>query len=178
MRAQEDRSSQVPDKYAHIPGWGIDADPDNDPQYPMRSNPTEQHKGYSWERPTQQEETVEVFHSIERPNLTAVFGTTCPPRGLSGLIRRWAFKSSENRYSHWLPLLLADRIDAVEGIIIDLARGRVPNYVKEKGWTALWKYDKKKLMKRVGPAIAIIAGGIAWLIGKSVKLPARMYAGV
>lgn len=169
MRAQEEN------KYSHIPGWGIDANPDNDPQYPMRSNPTEQHKGFeSWQRPTQQEETVEVLHSIERPNLTAVFGTTCPPRGLSGMIRRWAFKSSENMYAHWLPLVLADRIDAFEAFFMDLVRLRFPNYVKEKGWPALWKHDKKMFIKRVGPAIAIVASGIVWLVGKRITLPARM----
>ncbi len=175
MRAQQDFQDN---KYAHIPGWGIDANPDNDPQYPMRSNPTEQHKGIDgWTRPTLQEETVEVLHSIERPNLTAVFGTTCPPRGLSGLIRRWAFKSSENMYAHWLPLVLADRIDAIEAFFMDLVSLRFPNYVKEKGWPALWKYDKKMFLKRVGPAMVLVVSGLAWFITKKITLPARI-AGV
>lgn len=168
MRAQQS-------KYSHIPGWGIDADPGNDPQYPMRSKPTEQHKGFeSWQRPTQQPADVEILHSIERPNLTAVFGTTCPPRGLSGWIRRMAFKSSENMYRHWLPLLLADRIDVIEGIVMDLVRLRVPNYIREKGWPALWKYNKAKFFKRAGPAMAMVAGGIVWLVGKRVSARAAI----
>lgn len=59
-------------------------------------------------RPEQQPVTVEVLHSNERPNITAVFGTSTPPAGLSGVIRRYAFKQRELGYGHWLPLLLAD----------------------------------------------------------------------
>jgi hypothetical protein len=168
MRAQQEK----PNKYSHIKGWGIDANPDNDPQYPMRSNPTEQHKGYSWQRPSQQPVDVEVLHSIERPNVSAVFGATYPPSGLSGWIRRFAFRYSENLYRHWLPLVLADRVNVIEGIFSDLVHLRLPNYFKEKGWTALWKYDKKKFLKRVGPAMAIVAGAVVWLVGK--RLPARV----
>ena len=105
-----------------IPGWGIDADPENDPTYPMKQRTNEEHEGYSWDRPTQQSVDVEILHSNERPNVTAVFGTSTPPSGLSGAIRRFAFKHSENEYSHWLPLLLADRVNVVEGIIDDLKK--------------------------------------------------------
>ncbi len=45
---------------------------------------------------------VEVLHSNERPHLTAVFGTSSPPSGLSGSIRRFAFRYSESSYGHWL----------------------------------------------------------------------------
>src|SRR4051794_32757819 len=72
--------------YSHIKGWGIDADPENDPTYPMRQPRTdEEQNGYSWNRPTLQVVDREILHSIERPNLTAVFGTSTPPSGLSGV---------------------------------------------------------------------------------------------
>src|SRR5579875_1125029 len=105
---------------SRVPGWGIDADPENDPTYPMKTRNNGEHAGYTWPRPPQQPETVEVLHSIERPNLTAVFGTTTPPTGLSGAIRRFGFRYSESSYAHWLPLMFADRVAAVEGILSDL----------------------------------------------------------
>ena len=52
---------------------------------------------------------------IERPDVTAVFGTSTPPAGLSGMLRRVAFNYSESSYLLWLPLMLADRIGIVEG---------------------------------------------------------------
>ena len=148
--------------YSHIKGWGIDADPKNDPTYPMKRRTNEEHKGLGWTRPTQQAETVEVLHSIERPNLTAVFGTTVPPSGLSGLIRRMAFKYSENHYGHWLPLILADRVNVVEGILEDFVGGKFPNIFMEKGYDAEWKHNKSGLMMRLGAA-ALLTGAVVAL---------------
>lgn len=54
---------------------------------------------------------VEILRSNERPGLTPVFGTSTPPSGLSGMLRRAAFKFSENDLRHWLILLFADRVN-------------------------------------------------------------------
>lgn len=143
-------------KYAHIPGWGIDADPDNDPTYPMKDRTDAEQQGYSWERPSQQPIDIEVLQSIERPNVSAVFGTSTPPSGLSGAIRRYAFNYSESSYGHWLPLLLADRVNVVEGILDDLKRGHVPNIFAEKGMKSDWQYDRKNLIQK-----AVVGVGIA-----------------
>ena len=143
------------DNYKNIKGWGVDADPENDPTYPMKNRTNEEHKGYSWERPPQQPVTVEILRSNERPNITAVFGTSTPPSGLSGRIRRYAFRYSESSYGHWLPLVLADRINVVEGIIDDLKRGHVPNIFAERGWTAEWKYNRKGMIKNVATGVLI-----------------------
>ncbi|HSH81269.1 MAG TPA: hypothetical protein VLA19_22275 [Herpetosiphonaceae bacterium] len=132
-----------------VKGWGVDADPKNDPTYPMKHRTNGEHEGYSWERPPQQPLTVEVLHSIERPDVTAVFGTSTPPSGLSGMIRRVAFKYSESSYGHWLPLILADRVNVVEGLFHDLSRGHVPNIVAELGWKAEWKHNRTSLVRRV-----------------------------
>ncbi len=126
-----------------IPGWGVDADPRNDPTYPMKHRNDGEHAGYTWERPRQQPAQVEVLHSNERPNLSATFGTSTPPAGLSGMIRRFAFRYSESSYGHWLPLMLADRVGVVEGVLEDLAHGHVPNIFVERGGRALWRYDRK-----------------------------------
>jgi hypothetical protein len=67
-----------------------------------------------------------------------------PPRGLSGVIRRFAFRFSESSYGHWLPLMLADRVGMVEGVCEDLTRGHVPNIFRELGWKAEWQYNRKE----------------------------------
>src|SRR5947208_1949984 len=118
---------------SQVKGWGVDADPENDPTYPLKRHVAGEHAGYAWERPPQQVPEVEVLHSNERPNLSATFGTSRPPRGLSGVIRRFAFRFSESSYGHWLPLMLADRVDMVEGIFDDVSHGHVPNIFGELG---------------------------------------------
>ena len=145
-----------------VKGWGVDADPKNDPSYPMKRRNNAEHAGYSWERPVQQPITVEVLHSNERPNVSAAFGTSTPPAGLSGMIRRFAFKYSESSYGHWLPLMLADRINQVEGVLGDLMHGHVPNLPGELGWGAEWKHNRKSLVTRVLVGAAIIAAAAAY----------------
>ncbi|WP_345955556.1 hypothetical protein [Mucilaginibacter sp. PAMB04168] len=144
--------------FSHIKGWGVDADPKNEPTYPMKKYTGDDHKRINWVRPPLQPVTVEILHSNERPNVTAVFGTVAPPSGLSGAIRRYAFKYSESSYGHWLPLLLADRVNVVEGVIDDLKRGHVPNIFAEKGWGAEWKYNRKALIQKVatGAILAVV----------------------
>ena len=149
-----------------VKGWGVDADPENDPTYPMRSRGKEGHKGYTWERPPQQIARVEVLHSNERPNLSATFGTSTPPAGLSGIIRRFAFNYSESAYAHWLPLMLADRVGVVEGYIEDLSRGRVPNVFAERGWRAEWQHNRKSLVTRVAVGALIAGAAVAYLTSR------------
>jgi len=154
-------------KYANIKGWGVDADPKNEPTYPMKRYTGDDHNRLDWQRPVQQPtHKMEVLHSNERPNLTAVFGTAPPPSGLSGVIRRMAFKHSENSYAHWLPLILADRINVVEGIVEDLLHGHVPNIFAEKGWKADWKYNRKGLITKVAVGTAVTAALLALTLKK------------
>jgi hypothetical protein len=143
------------DKYAHINGWGIDADPENEPTYPMKKYTGDDHKRLNYEKPPQQPVNIEVLHSNERPTVSAVFGTSTPPQGLSGAIRRFAFKYSESSYGHWLPLILADRVGVVEGIIDDIKRGHFPNIIAERGWKAEWKYNRQGLIKNIVIGIAV-----------------------
>ncbi len=144
--------------FSHINGWGIDANPENEPTYPMKNYTGDDHKRLNWARPPLQAEIVEVLHSNERPSLTAVFGTVSPPSGLSGMIRRFAFRYSEGSYAHWLPLVLADRINAIEGVVDDLLHGHVPNIFAERGWKAEWKYNRNNMIKKAAIAAGITAG--------------------
>jgi len=147
---------------SEIKGWGVDADPQNDPTYPIKKRNDGEHAGYSWERPTQQESDVEVLHSNERPNLSAAFGTSTPPAGLSGVLRRFAFQYSESSYTHWLPLMLADRVGVVEGIVGDLAHGHVPNIFTELGGRAMWQHNRKGLVKQVLVGAVVVSAVMAY----------------
>lgn len=141
-------------KMAHIKGWAIDADPKNDPTYPMRKR--SDRVDQNWERPVQQSGHEEILHSNERPDVTRVFGTAAPVGGLSGSIRRCAFKYSEGRFAHWLLLLLADRVDMVEGFADDLLHGRGTHCVSDKGINARWKYDRKALVTEAAVGAAVV----------------------
>ena len=147
---------------SQIEGWGVDTDPKNDPTYPMKNRNDGEHAGYSWERPPQKPIAVEVLHSNERPDVTAVFGTSTPPSGLSGVIRRIAFRYSESSYGHWLPLMLADRVSVVEGLLGDLEHGRVPRVFAERGWKAEWRYDRTSLVRRILLRAVLISAVVAY----------------
>ena len=147
-----------------IKGWGIDADPKNDPTYPMRDRMNVGEDPLSKQRPDNlQPVDEELLKSIERPNVSAVFGTPEPPSGLSGMIRRVAFKYSENEYTHWLPLVLADRVDVVEGVVTDLFRGKLPNIWAEKGYDMEWKYNRTAFLTKMATIGAVTAGLVVWL---------------
>jgi hypothetical protein len=156
-----------PEKYSHIKGWGIDADPKNDPTYPMRKRENDPGNA-KLPRPTLQPEEVEILKSNERPTLSAVFGTAVPPSGLSAYIRRFAFKFSENDYRHWLPLVLADRVNVVEGIIEDIAHGTFPNIWSEKGYNSEAKFNKTGLALKVA-GVAVVTTAAVLLLTKNNK---------
>jgi hypothetical protein len=152
--------------FSEIKGRGVDADPKNDPTYPMKNRNDGEHAGYSWERPPQQPIIVEILHSNERPNVTAVFGTSTPPSGLSGVLRRLAFGYSESSYGHWLPLVLADRVSVVEGVLGDLKHGQVPNVFAERGWKAEWKHNRTSLVRRILVGVALVSAAVAYFSSK------------
>lgn len=153
-------------KFAHIKGWGIDADPENEPTYPMKHYTGDDYRRLNYDRPTQQTRTVEILHSNERPTITAVFGTSTPPKGLSGQLRRHAFKYSEGNWNHWLTLLLADRVDMIEGIVEDVKKGQFPNIIAERGWTAEWKYNRQNFILNTALGVSIAYIGLKFLFGR------------
>jgi hypothetical protein len=124
------------------------------------------HDRLNYDRAPQQPVNIEVLHSNERPGITRVFGTSTPPSGVSGMLRRYAFKYSEGSSAHWLTLILADRVNVVEGIVDDLRHGHVPNIFAERGWNAEWKYNRKGLIKKVAVTAVIATVAIAFLSKK------------
>lgn len=166
---------ELANEHKDIKGWGIDADPDNDPTYPIKHRTGADHDRLNYERHEQQTRTVELLKSNERPTITRVFGTSTPPTGLSGMLRRFAFRFSEGSSGHWLTLILADRINVVEGIIDDLSHGHVPNIAKERGWKAEWKHNRAGAIKSIAIGAAVSAAIIGYLVyqqqNKKKQLP-------
>lgn len=119
-----------------IPGWGADLDVKNRPAVP-KENFIYPRTGAHWEFPERQPPAWDREKSTEHQMLTPVFGTSCPPKGLSGLVRRLAYRRySEGQTAHWLLLVLADRIDVVESLIGEALRGRPDNFLREYGVVA------------------------------------------
>jgi hypothetical protein len=65
-------------------------------------------------------------------------------------------------------LILADRINAIEGIIDDFKKGHLPNIIAERGWTAKWKYNRKNFVKNAAIGVAVTAA-IGLLLSKKVR---------
>jgi hypothetical protein len=159
MDATTTANSLVPDR-SKIPGWGVDGDPENDPTYPYRERDEDDHSG-NWVRPPVQDSDVEILQSIEHKQRPAVFGTSTPPSGLSGMLRRGAFRYSESHGAHWLMLMGADRVNMVEGIVQDLARAKIPNIPAEMGMRSEWKYNRKGLATKLAVTAAVGAAAFA-----------------
>jgi hypothetical protein len=124
------------DHSERIPGWGSDLDPSVRPGVPRDKAPEIGGESLYLNIETQPY-TVKVMKSTEHGRMPPVFGTSCPPRGLSGWLRDVAFRFSEGRLVHWILLMLADRIDMLEGLALDLLHLRLPNILREMG--LLWR---------------------------------------
>lgn len=92
----------------------VDADPENRPGVPMELEPPRPAGHAHWSEPDRQADTGDVLKRKGLEEMTPVFGTAVPPRGVSGLMRRAAYDIPEHFTSHWFMLLLADRVDVME----------------------------------------------------------------
>lgn len=157
-----------------VPGWGVDLDPADRPSYPReRLDPGA--TGAHWHLPEQQPELWPRERSIEHARLTPVFGTACPPKGLSGIVRKLAYRRySEARAAHWLLLLGADRIDAVESHLRSLASVRPDNPLTQTGvraelshhgWRSRVSRGRADLKHQVLDPVVVVGPwlGAAWL---------------
>jgi hypothetical protein len=133
---------------ARIPGWGADLDPADRPSVPReRFDPNL--SGAHWEHPERQPEKWPRERSVEHTELPPVFGTTCPPKGLSGVVRKYAYaKYSEGRAAHWLLLMAGDRIDTVESALRSFITLRPDNPITQTG--VLAEAKRHGLQSRLG----------------------------
>ncbi|TCC51456.1 hypothetical protein E0H73_40745 [Kribbella pittospori] len=125
---------------ARIPGWGADLDPNDRPAVPKEKYDPHPY-GAVWDFPDRQVEEWPRERSNEHEFLTPVFGTSCPPRGMSGRIRQHAYRRySEGRATHWLLLLAADRVDTVGSTLRSFASRHPDNPLTETGILAELKH--------------------------------------
>jgi hypothetical protein len=158
-------------KDRHAKGRGADRARESRPGVPKELNRENGASGHGahWpqEGKLQQAPRPGIYHTVERPGLTPVFGTTCPPKGLSGAVRAFAFGYSEDKIRHWGLLMLADRIDMVEGWLEDLAQGRAPMILPRMEFRTLDKLRNPKARPQaLGAILAVgaVAGIAAFLL--------------
>jgi hypothetical protein len=130
---------------ARIPGWGADLNKADRPANPKLNFLD---TGAHWDFPERQPEKWPRERSIEHRFLTPVFGTAQPPSGLSGAIRKFAYKFSEGRAAHWLILIYADRVDAAEHHLRSLLSLRPDNPITQTGIKA--EFSHKGIESRFG----------------------------
>jgi hypothetical protein len=168
---------------ARIPGWGVDLDPKDRPAVP-RLQFDQDLSGAHWEFPERQPETWPRERSMEHKFLTPVFGTSCPPKGVSGVLRKHAYRSySEGRAAHWLLLIAADRVDAWESHLRSFASLRPDNPLTETGVTS--EFSRHGISSRLGKKRAdlthqpldpivvagpwVLAGGLAYSAVRALR---------
>lgn len=153
-----------------VEGWGADLEREVRPGVPRDKAPNigveALYPDFEMQIPT-----VKIHRSIEHMRMTPVFGTSCPPTGLSGMIRDYAYRFSEGRFRHWLLLLFADRVNVAEDLINDLSHGRVPNLYKEMGLAAEWKYNRKNVIRNM--AIGVIGASALFGVARMIKVARR-----
>jgi hypothetical protein len=75
-----------------------------------------------WREPERMRDVAGVTRRMELKQMTPVFSTALPPRGLSGLIRRKAYSLPETHARHWMTLLFADRVELWEHRVARLVK--------------------------------------------------------
>jgi len=134
---------------ARIPGWGVDLDPKDRPSVPRFQMDPQRAPSGQVEFPDRQPEKWPRERSIEHLMLTPVFGTSCPPKGLSGVIRKYSYRRfSEARAAHWLLLLAADRVDSIESHAKSLLTLRPDNPITQTG--ILSEFRRHPISSRFG----------------------------
>jgi len=148
------------DRSADIRGWGSDLDPKVRPGVPRDKAP-DIGVELLYAPITPQVPRIKIHKSTEHGRLTPVFGTSCPPQGLSGRMRDFAYRFSEGRLSRWLALMAADRVNMVEGIVSDLSRGYVPNIPKEMGIRSELRYNRSGFITKTAVTLLCTATLVA-----------------
>jgi hypothetical protein len=83
------------------------------------------------------------MHSNKSPAESDVHATLAPRSGLSGLLRRLAFRYTKSGFGNWFPLIFANRINIWEGLVKDSRDGLIPY-----GLISELKYNKRQFITR------------------------------
>jgi len=109
QRRSAERAAQVPQR----PSWaGVDQDPSRRPGVPhMRADPQ---PFPNTQFPPERQSNEPAVPKHNRPNkpFPPVYGTSTPLRGLSGAVRRAAYQLPDHYPSHWMLMMLGDRIES------------------------------------------------------------------
>jgi hypothetical protein len=90
-----------------------DRNPLDRPGVPQELDPPQPLANAHWIEPDRQiSERPPLVGNGRR--LTPVFSTATPPRGLSGLVRKLAYRAPDYRTRRWALLILADKLDVLE----------------------------------------------------------------
>lgn len=101
-------------------GWGVDSKLEERPGVPREHSPPTPLPSAPWLALEQQVAGPIAVRSPLKP-MTPVFGTTVPPRLLSGVLRRAAYRMPDYKARRWMTLMLADRIDVIEHSLLPVA---------------------------------------------------------
>jgi len=154
------------DHSARIAGWGSDLEPSRRPGVPYDKAP-ELGVEVLYPPIPAQDAPFTIHKSTEHGKLPPVFGTSCPPRGLSGKLRDIGYRFSEGRMARWLTLLVADRVDMIEGIISDLGHLHVPNIPREMGLATELRYNRDEFVRKSAIAAGIVVGiAVIWSLSR------------
>lgn len=111
------------------PARGIDATEEARPGVPMEAS-AERAEAAERGPPTRQRLRRRHLKRKGLDRMTPVVGTGQPPRGASGALRKAAYEVPEHRARHWGLLLLADRVDVLEGRV----GGLLGRPLRRTGW--------------------------------------------
>ena len=93
--------------------WGVDRDPSRRPGVPrMREPEPWPNTRYPPER--QPGRSAVPKHGRPGKPFPPVFSTALPLRGVSGLVRHFAYRLPDHRPTHWLLMMLGDRVESFE----------------------------------------------------------------
>lgn len=104
-----------PMRPSDLPYWGVDLRPEDRPGVPREAPPHPLASAY-WSEPPRQPIEGEVLTRAGLTRPTPVFSTALPPVGVSGALRRIAYRAPDHRVLHWLLLLAADRVDVIQNL--------------------------------------------------------------
>jgi hypothetical protein len=92
--------------------WGVDRDRSRRPGVPMERKDPRPMPNTRFPPERQRGEPASPMHG--RPNKTPppVFGTATPLHGLSGLVKRLAYRLPDHKPSHWLLKMFGDRVES------------------------------------------------------------------
>jgi hypothetical protein len=112
------------------PYWGVDLDPARRPGVPMQRTDPQPLPNTRYPPERQPGLPASPMHGRPNKQMPPVFGTSTPLKGLSGVVRRFAYRLPDHYPSHWLLKMLGDRVD-------------------------FWEYRAKKYLPVVVPLVAV-----------------------